>query len=179
MATESKSPANEIIDLVSSQTQPTQAHDIQFGTASEITNHQLLEAYLNKTLNRKGGYAVFDFEDPSRTCYVELKTRRIAHDKYPTAMIGLNKIAFCVSEPDIEYWFVFCYTDGLYTIKYDREIFNTFEVSHSFRRGERADCPTANQSVVYIPVELLQKINPEDYVKKACGGAGGESPDGV
>lgn len=183
------SPISEVNLIVSEMPAPTsppksplkrsQRADLEFGTKSELTNHEVLEGFLNTTLNRKGGYSVFDFEDPTKTIFVELKTRRIRHDQYPTALIGLNKIQFCEYERDVQYWFVFCYTDGIYAIKYDRELFGSFETSHDFVRGERTDCATREQSVVYIPVEHLVKVNPNDFMvrKPAVGGAGAASSE--
>jgi hypothetical protein len=175
-------PANEIIQIVSEVpaptsppvSPPTQRGDLAFGIKSELTNHEILEGFLNTTLNRKGGYSVFDFEDPTKTIFVELKTRRIRHDAYPTALIGMNKIQFCEYDRDVQYWFVFCYTDGIYAIKYDRDVFCDFEISHSFTRGARTDCEQREQSVVFIPVDRLVKVDPKNFMvrKPAAGGAG-------
>lgn len=172
-------PTNEIILTASgsaakSPASPTQRGDLEFGIKSEMTNHEILEGFLNTSLNRKGGYSVFDFEDPTKTIFVELKTRRIRHDQYPTALIGLNKIQFCEFDRDVQYWFVFCYTDGIYAIKYERELFGGFDTTDSFVRGSRTDCEQREQSIVYIPVEHLQKVDPKDFMvnKPAVGGAG-------
>ena len=135
-----------------------QKNDISFGTNSEYMNHQLLEMFLDTTLEHKGGYCVFDFENPNKTVFVELKSRRIKHDTYDTAIIGLNKIAFSDNVPDAEFWFAFCYLDGLYIIKYDKEVFDTLEVRHDYVRGSRSDTLNKPQSVVFIPISLLTKI---------------------
>jgi hypothetical protein len=139
----------------------SQKNDIAFGTASEMTNHDLLQLYLDTKLERKGGYAVFDFESPNKTIFVELKSRRIKHNTYTTAIIGLNKIAFSDHIPDAEFWFAFCYSDGLYVIKYDKEVFDTLEVCHDYVRGPRNDTHNHPQSVVFIPIELLTKVDEE------------------
>lgn len=99
-----------------------------------------------------------DYTNLGRTIYVELKTRRIKHDQYPTAIIGLNKLKWCQRDPTKEYYFVFCYTDGLYYIKYDDTVFNEFERNLEYYRGERDDCINTAQSIVYIPSDLLQKF---------------------
>jgi hypothetical protein len=135
-----------------------QKNDIAFGTNSELMNHELLQMFLDTTLERKGGYAVFDFENPSKTIFVELKSRRIKHDTYDTAIIGLNKIAFSDHIPDAEFWFAFCYLDGLYIIKYDKEVFDTLEVRHDYVRGARNDATNKPSSVVFIPIKLLTKV---------------------
>lgn len=146
--------------------QPTQKADIAFGEASEMTNLDILQTYLDTKLERKGGYAVFDFENPTKTIFVELKTRRIRHDTYDTALIGLNKVAFCNAVNDVDYWFAYCYTDGIFVIKYDKELFDTFEVRHDYRRGPRSDTINNDQSVVFIPTEYLKKVNPDELMMK-------------
>jgi hypothetical protein len=153
-----------------------------------MTNLEILQLYLDTKLERKGGYAVFDFENPSKTVFVELKSRRIKHDTYDTAIIGLNKIAFCELVSDVEYWIAFCYTDGVYIIKYDKELFDTFDVRRDYVRGVRNDVLNKPQTVALIPINLLTKINVEDLIQKeneariegnvettAVGGAGAAS----
>lgn len=141
---------------------PSQKNDLAFGEASEMSNLDILQMYLNTTLERKGGYAVFDFENPTKTIFVELKSRRIKHDTYDTAIIGLNKIAFCEELCDVQYWFAFCYLDGIYVIKYDSELFADFEVRKDYIRGPRNDVENKPQTVVMIPIKHLTKVNVED-----------------
>jgi hypothetical protein len=144
----------------------SQKNDIAFGTASEMTNHDLLQLYLDTKLERKGGYAVFDFENPNKTIFVELKSRRIKHDAYDTAIIGLNKVAFSDHLPEAEFWFAFCYSDGLYVIKYDKEVFDTLEVCHDYIRGPRTDAHNRPSSVVFIPISLLTKVDEKSLVDR-------------
>jgi hypothetical protein len=97
-----------------------------------------------------------DYTNPGKTIYVELKSRRIRHDTYPTAIIGLNKTEFA-RKSGVECYFVWLYTDGLFYCKYDPELWDTFEVNHDYFRGERADCINRAQSIIYVPREHLQK----------------------
>jgi hypothetical protein len=152
----------------------SQKNDIAFGTASEMTNHDLLQLYLDTTLERKGGYAVFDFENPNKTVFVELKSRRIKHNTYTTAIIGLNKIAFSDHLPEAEFWFAFCYSDGLFIIKYDKAVFDTLEVCHDYIRGPRSDANNRADSVVFIPITLLTKVDAESLEKTPVGPVGVE-----
>ena len=139
---------------------PSLASDLAFGTKSEISNTELLQDYLETTLERRGGYYVMDYVNPSKTIYVELKTRRIRHDQYDTALIGLNKVMAC-QNPDIKYYFAYCYLDGLYVIQYDKELFDTFEIQKDYLRGAREGIVDIAQSVVHIPTNLLTKIEPK------------------
>lgn len=132
----------------------TQSADLAFGTRNEDTIKNQIETIAGTPLIKQGGYSVMDYTNDAKTVYVELKTRRIKHDDYPTALIGANKIEFC-SDPTKNYFFVFCYSDGIYYIKYDASLFNTFERSDNYYRGERADCINNAQSVFYIPIGRL------------------------
>ena len=132
----------------------TQSADLAFGTRNEDTIKNQIETIAGTPLIKQGGYSVMDYTNDAKTVYVELKTRRIKHDDYPTALIGANKIEFC-SDPTKNYYFVFCYSDGIYYIKYDDSLFNTFERSNNYYRGERADCINNAQSVFYIPIGRL------------------------
>jgi len=135
----------------------TRANDLLFGRGSEWNNKGVLEKHLGITLSPMGTYDVFDFVNGNNTVYVELKTRRIPHDRYDTAIIGANKVDWC-DDPTKTYWFAYCYTDGIYIIKYDKKVFDTFERKNDFQRGVRSDCPNPLQKIVLIPVSALTPI---------------------
>jgi len=144
---------------------PTQKKDIAFGTQSEKANLDILQTFLDTQLERKGGYAVFDFENPQKTIFVELKSRRIKHDTYDTAIIGFNKIAFANHFDDgTQFWFAFCYTDGVFVIKYNKTQFNEYEVRDNYVRGARNDTTNQPQKVVMIPISDLTELVEEDEV---------------
>lgn len=134
----------------------SQAEDIRFGTESETNLHKQIESLVGDEVIWKGGFDTFDFHNKAKTIWVELKTRRIKHDTYPTALIGKNKVEFCNS-PGVDYYFVFSYLDGLFYIKYDKALFDTFKDNNNFYRSVRDDCNTARQTVIYIPIEHLKK----------------------
>ena len=136
---------------------PSQKDDLAFGTNNETAVMSRLEEAFNTSLERFGGFATIDYANPTRSIWVELKSRRIKHNQYPTALIGANKVAFC-SDATREYYFVFHYSDGLYYIKYNKEVFDGFRRQHDYRRGDRDDCRNYDQSVVHIPVEHLDKL---------------------
>lgn len=135
---------------------PTLKSDLAFGTASEFKKHETLESIFKKTLIHRGGYAPFDYDDGA-TLFVELKTRRIPHDKYPTAIIGANKVETAFKNPNHTYWFCYSYEDGIYGIEYSKELFDTFTTSN-YSRGEREDYHNNAQECVFIPYELLEKL---------------------
>ena len=135
----------------------TQAADLLFGRGSEWNNKTTLETYLNTNLRALGTYDVFDFTNTNNTVYVELKSRRIRHDAYPTAIIGANKVDWC-TDPSKTYWFAYAYADGIYIIKYDKELFDTYQRIDEYQRGTRPDCANNPKRVVLIPHQHLTRV---------------------
>jgi hypothetical protein len=136
----------------------TFASDYSFGTQSELTNHKVIEGFFKTPLERVGGMAIFDFVNKGKTVYADLKTRRIPHNMYPTAIIGGNKIEYAQANPNSDYWFIYQYTDGMYAIQYEKELFDTFE-KRDYQRGERSDYNRGSQNCYFIPHEHLKKIS--------------------
>lgn len=149
-------------------TAPTQKNDIAFGTKSEEANLDILQTFLDTQLERKGGYAVFDFENPTKTIFVELKSRRIGSRTYDTALIGFNKVAFANHFDDgTQFWFAFCYTDGVFVIKYNKKQFDEYEVRNEYVRGARNDATNKPQKVVLIPItDLTELVVEEEEVEE-------------
>ena len=135
----------------------SQKSDIVFGEKSEVSLMSRVEGLVGQPLARQGGFNIMDYTNANKTVYVELKTRRIRHNAYPTAIIGKNKVDFC-SDPSKEYYFVFSYLDGVFYIKFDSDLFASFETQREFLRGERDDCVNRPQFVVLVPSHLLLPI---------------------
>ena len=138
-------------------TGPTFSSDYIFGINSEIAKHSQISKLFNTKFERKGGMSVFDFVNTESTIYVDLKTRRIRHDMYPTSIIGANKVEFADMDNSKSYHFVYQYEDGLYGIQYDKELFKTFEI-RDFQRGSRSDYDRNSQLCYFIPVNHLRKL---------------------
>lgn len=139
----------------------TFANDYKFGTDKEIPAQPLLENIFKTPLTRRGGFAVFDFDNEetksNNVLHIDLKSRRVPHKQYSTAIIGANKVEVAKNNPSRTYWFVFKYIDGLYGIKYSKELFDTFEHT-DFSRGNRNDFHNNPQHCYFIPSELLINI---------------------
>lgn len=136
--------------------------DYTFGIASEEKNKIILESVFNTTFTRRGGMVTFDYDNMDtptkpKTIYAELKTRRVKHNTYSTAIIGANKVWVASQNPNAEYWFVYNYTDGIYGIKYDKDVFDGFNRG-DFQRGERSDKIDLPQDCYFIPHESLIKL---------------------
>jgi hypothetical protein len=140
--------------LSQSETMPTFKGDYEFGTKEEEEKKGLLEKVFGVTLIRRGGSSVLDYDD-GNTFYLELKSRRITHNKYPTAILGANKVKYAEGKDKV--WFCWNYTDGIYGLKYDKELFDTFTCG-DYERGARADFHNRPQEVYFIPHRHLTKL---------------------
>lgn len=144
----------------------TQKEDIAYGKRNEEETINMLEDYLETTLQHNGSYAVLDFTNPTKTVFVELKSRRIRSDTYDTALIGLNKIKLMSETEEMEYYIAYKYLDGVFTIKYNRDQFDKYEVRYDYRRGDRSDCKNKVDTIVLIPITDLTKIEYEEEIEE-------------
>jgi hypothetical protein len=137
----------------------TFATDYALGTANEIPVMKRIEKFLGEPLVRRGGMALFDYDNNNETkmIFSEVKTRRIRHDAYPTAIIGANKVDEAQRNPNNTYWFFFDYVDGLYGIKYDEEKFSHY-MRCDYSRGDRSDFHNRPQECFFIPSRDLVRI---------------------
>lgn len=133
------------------------AEDNAFGLASEDTNRVALETLVGTPLIKdKNIYASFDFHNEGKTIYVELKTRLIPHDRYDTALISASKVEFC-RDPTKTYYFVWAYSDGLFYLKYDKEVWAQFECK-PFVRHQRSDYNDTPKDHFFIPYTALTRV---------------------
>ena len=131
--------------------------DIQMGMSNEDHCRPLLESYLKTTLKKNNWNAVFDFKNENEDIWVELKSRRVNKERYPTTIITRGKLDFC-SDLTKSYYIAFQFEDGLHIIKYDNELFDTFAFYTKYMRSPRYGASNNVQSVVFIPVSKLTKI---------------------
>jgi len=150
----------------------TRRGDLDYGFMSEQNVRCKLEDFYRcKMIKDENKYALFDFHseqgETQGETQAELKTRRIRHDMYPTAMVGANKVRWAEAHcgEGKQFWFWFQYTDGLYFIAYQKEVFDEF-MRGTLRIASRSDVGRTEESeVVYIPVGRLRK-----YEEDAWGG---------
>lgn len=84
--------------------------DLQFGLTAELDVKNNLENEFG-LLNQLDKYNPFDFENDEYL--IELKSRRINHNKYPTTMVNLSKLKR-TENTNKQRVIVFNYLDGLY-----------------------------------------------------------------
>jgi len=125
--------------------------DLKFGLNKEMQLLPILKEYLkDETIYKLENSNVFDFKGDNK--FIELKSRNNNYDKYPTTMIGINKILRASSLNENVYFF-FWFVDGLYFWLYDKDY--EFEI----KRGGRFDRgrPELND-YAYIPIDMLIKV---------------------
>ena len=105
--------------------------DLKFGLNKEMQLLSVLKVkdYLkDETIYKLENSNVFDFKGDNK--FIELKSRNNNYDKYPTTMIGINKVLRASSLNENVYFF-FWFVDGLYYWLYDKDY--EFEI----KRGGR------------------------------------------
>ena len=126
----------------------TVEQEIKFGLANEQPVINILKVFFNEDIEKTcDKYCPYDAI--SNNCKYEIKTRRLKYSSFPTTIISLTKL-------DVKgnLRFVFSFTDGLFYIDYDKELFKTFEIRH-IKLNRLGAFPKLH---IYIPIELLKKI---------------------
>jgi hypothetical protein len=137
----------------------TKTADLAFGLQSEHNNKATLEGFFGCGLKKTGQYDPMDYTDEAQTIFIEMKTRRIPHDQYPTALIGKNKVDFC-EKSAASCYFVYVYSDGMFYCKYDKALFDTFECA-DYERGWREGGIQPKQLFYFIPHQHLTSLKTE------------------
>jgi len=129
--------------------------DVEFGLKKEMEQLQMIRDIFCKKLKKTNNkWFVFDYS--CEDCYVELKSRRCNHDKYPDTMIGLNKINYCAHTTRPVY-FCFSFEDGLYYWRYNKLDIDYGNVT--IRKGGRTDRGIdETKDYAYIRTEILKKV---------------------
>lgn len=111
---------------------PIKAKDLIDGDNNEIIAKKFLELLFSVSLTKLSKYHTFDFIDENGV-YYEVKGRNNTYAKYPTTMIGYNKICFA-NELEKKSVFVFKFTDGIYYYEYDKEQMDQLIICDGGRR---------------------------------------------
>jgi hypothetical protein len=129
--------------------------DRALGESNEQTIKTKLQTFLNCELRKTDDpFATLDFSNEDETVWAEAKRRFITHDRYPTVVIGKNKVDFLRAHGGNG---VFCWTynDGDYYIRYDPAVFDTFRVA-PFQRLDRGG--DAESLVYHVPITSLTAL---------------------
>tara|TARA_S200002703_G_scaffold121986_1_gene107878 strand:+ start:1390 stop:1893 length:504 start_codon:yes stop_codon:yes gene_type:complete len=93
---------------------PNKIRDLSFGYTSEENLLPLFRrVYGDKIVKSSDRFSFFDYSDDDSL--IELKTRRINHDRFPTALCNLEKVKKLAADPRQAY-LVFSYLDGVFQV---------------------------------------------------------------
>lgn len=121
----------------------------------EIEVIKILQKKFKMKLYFTKEYDLYDFVNEFKNIFFELKGRNNTYNKYPTTMIGYNKVLECIKNKQNKYYFVFKFTDGLYYCRYSKKLIKQCEI----KRGGRCDRGKAEfKQYLFIPINLLKKI---------------------
>lgn len=122
---------------------------------NEICNYYRDFGILQKSI---GKFDIFDFYNDKLV--IELKCRTNSYDKYPTTIIGFNKVeqGFKEIEKNKTVYFLFGFTDGLYEWELNDSNWNEIGGLNSI--SNYLGCKYSKNAIrnVEIPTHLLKKI---------------------
>ena len=150
-----------------------QNDDLQYGWGRENANQQKIEKFLGCQLIKLDKYNCMDWVekvadgDEAPPWYVEQKARKMSYGylkdnyksptlKYPSALIGKNKIDFMKANGNG--LVVFDFTDKIMYWVYDDAEYAKMEVEQKFVRGARLGYIDKPNPVVHIPCEFLKEM---------------------
>ena len=128
--------------------------DVNLGAKYEARMKPLLEEAFGPLPQRSKDDPDDTFDFSNARVYLDTKCRRNAKDRYPTTMVGNNKVlaGLKLMIQGYHVFFVFGFTDGDYIWKLNRE---EYEVWH----GGRFDRGSPEiKSYCYVPINYLTKI---------------------
>lgn len=129
--------------------------DLKYGFDFEEKNFELLRDKFDSTLKRTKKSDTFDYE--GEKCVIELKSRRNTKNKYPTTMVGYNKL---IKAKNINKLAIFCFqfTDGLYYYIYDSNDYENGIID--IKIGGRCDRGSAEfKEYAFIDVSALKPLH--------------------
>lgn len=125
-------------------------HSYKFGKAGEKRVLPVItEFFKREVLATEDRYSKYDFICPEYN--YEVKSRTNCFNKYPDTMITMNKLI----DGDKPLILLFNFTDALYYIQYDAELFSKFSKIMFSRVNEEWD----EKEHVYIPLQYLKHIH--------------------
>jgi len=129
--------------------------DLLFGFQKETELKKIIENHFDCNFDYTDKYHLYDFINNDKKIMIELKSRNNTYNKYPTTMIGMNKVKYGI-DSDHTCYFLFNFTDGLYYYKLNDTTMTECNIS----KGGRKDRGQMEYNqYLYIPITLLKKIN--------------------
>ena len=140
-----------------------QRKDLNFGFKSEEEIHSILEEVFGNLLRSKknpemGEY--YEFDKYNEDFFIEVKTRRIKHDKYPTLFFGENKLIkgdeLLKKCPHLRIFYLWRCNDGIYGWEHRSSEYDVCKRGRCDRgKDEFDDCVDINQQFIKPLKNLL------------------------
>lgn len=129
--------------------------DIEFGKNNESKLKSKIETFFKCNLHHTNKNNIFDFIDNDKKILIELKTRKNTKMKYPTTMIGYNKIVESINKIKNGWtiYYIFNFTDKLTYYKFEKDNSKYHSMGGRKDRGR-----PEFKKYYFIPVELLSDI---------------------
>jgi hypothetical protein len=126
--------------------------DYIFGIEKEREVFDIIKKFFNDPEIKKADskYAKHDFVGSN---LYELKSRNCSFSKFPTTLLPKSKV---IDDKNNQIY-LFNFTDGLYYIRYAKDIFDKMDCK-MFKRIQRTDYYDKPQLYYHIPTDLLTKI---------------------
>ena len=144
----------------------SQKEDLAFGKANEAKWIPCIQEHLGVYMMPTHPTCVVDWVECVPTeetipLVAELKSRNISYEycknRFGDAPIGKNKIDYMKGNGD---GFIYMgFTDGLYYIRYEEELFKGFRVDEYYKRFARSDCNDGEKATVFIPCDLMERLD--------------------
>lgn len=120
----------------------------KLGLENEIKVLPIINEYFKDNIKHiENKYSKFDYK--GNQYLYELKTRNNENNKYPTTILPKDKLCDNLI-------LLFSFSNGLYYIKYEKEVFDKFECK-IFKRSYRG-IHDVEKEYIYIPITKLIKI---------------------
>lgn len=133
--------------------------DLKFGLNKEREVLPIFNTFFNCNATiATDKYSILDYYDDNKKICGELKSRRVNKHKYPTTMIGYNKVLkgreMMLKGYDV--YFLWCFTNKLCYYKLDNDFKEEWVIRDDISRTDRGR--DERSDVAYIPTTELKNI---------------------
>ena len=130
-----------------------QIKDLKDGEKGEKDCKDVLEKLFGMEFEKTSNFHNLDLVNERAKIYIEIKTRNIKHNQYPTLFFSYPKYKYINRNPDYKYYFVYNCKDGKYLYEYNKD-------DIIIGKGGRTDRGRNEYGrICNIPASLLKKIN--------------------
>lgn len=147
-----------------------QKRDLEFGFKSEEDIHQSLEAIFGKLMKSKLNPEMgefYEFDKYNDNYFIEMKTRRIPHNKYESLFFGDNKLdkgdELLKKSPHLRIFYLWRCNDGVFGWEHRSTEFEIRKRGRTDRGKNEIDyCVDIKQKFIKPLNNLLEDINGGD-----------------